>query len=258
MPIVLPSIGRPALTKPTYLAPPTWKLVLAWIGLSFGALVALTAAASIGKGLRAVVAMALFGLALALVGGWWLWCESRDRKHADEDHLLDTQAAVAQRSMAGYVAADALAPLTWDTPLTPVARRWPLVGSAAFALFVASLVFMPPAEAAPAPAPAAKPVPTSLPKPIISTVTATTTVPAATTTLTTAVPTPAPARTQAPIRTPAPVPARPVAPAAAPPQLSAWYPNCSAARAAGAAPLRRGEPGYSSKLDRDNDGVACE
>ncbi|MEX3654810.1 excalibur calcium-binding domain-containing protein, partial [Mycolicibacterium fortuitum] len=34
------------------------------------------------------------------------------------------------------------------------------------------------------------------------------------------------------------------------------YPNCAAARAAGAAPLYAGQPGYSSKLDRDGDGVA--
>lgn len=39
---------------------------------------------------------------------------------------------------------------------------------------------------------------------------------------------------------------------------SPYYSNCSAARAAGAAPLRRGEPGYRSGLDRDGDGVACE
>ena len=37
-----------------------------------------------------------------------------------------------------------------------------------------------------------------------------------------------------------------------------YYQNCSAARAAGAAPILRGEPGYSRKLDRDNDGIACE
>lgn len=36
------------------------------------------------------------------------------------------------------------------------------------------------------------------------------------------------------------------------------YANCAAARAAGAAPVRRGEAGYGSHLDRDNDGVACE
>lgn len=34
--------------------------------------------------------------------------------------------------------------------------------------------------------------------------------------------------------------------------------NCSEARAAGAAPVRRGDPGYSPKLDRDNDGIGCE
>ncbi|WP_380176908.1 excalibur calcium-binding domain-containing protein [Kineococcus sp. DHX-1] len=39
---------------------------------------------------------------------------------------------------------------------------------------------------------------------------------------------------------------------------SAYYANCAAARAAGAAPILEGEPGYSSKLDRDGDGVACE
>lgn len=37
-----------------------------------------------------------------------------------------------------------------------------------------------------------------------------------------------------------------------------YYPNCSAARSAGAAPLYAGGAGYSSKLDRDGDGVACE
>ena len=34
--------------------------------------------------------------------------------------------------------------------------------------------------------------------------------------------------------------------------------NCSQARAAGVAPIRAGQPGYSRKLDRDGDGVACE
>ena len=39
---------------------------------------------------------------------------------------------------------------------------------------------------------------------------------------------------------------------------STYYPNCAAARAAGAAPVRRGQPGYGSHLDRDGDGVGCE
>ena len=37
-----------------------------------------------------------------------------------------------------------------------------------------------------------------------------------------------------------------------------YYANCAAVRDAGAAPIYRGDPGYSSKLDRDGDGVACE
>ncbi len=36
------------------------------------------------------------------------------------------------------------------------------------------------------------------------------------------------------------------------------YANCAAARAAGAAPVRRGEPGDGPNLDRDGDGVGCE
>ncbi len=36
------------------------------------------------------------------------------------------------------------------------------------------------------------------------------------------------------------------------------YANCSAVKAAGKAPLYKGQPGYSTSLDRDRDGVACE
>ncbi|MFK0172271.1 excalibur calcium-binding domain-containing protein [Streptomyces sp. NPDC090306] len=39
---------------------------------------------------------------------------------------------------------------------------------------------------------------------------------------------------------------------------STYYANCTAVRAAGAAPIHAGEPGYSSSLDRDGDGTACE
>jgi hypothetical protein len=37
-----------------------------------------------------------------------------------------------------------------------------------------------------------------------------------------------------------------------------YYPNCTAARNAGAAPVRRGQPGYGKHLDRDGDGIGCE
>jgi hypothetical protein len=36
------------------------------------------------------------------------------------------------------------------------------------------------------------------------------------------------------------------------------YGSCDEARADGAAPVHRGDPGYSTRLDRDGDGVACE
>ncbi|MEU0082555.1 excalibur calcium-binding domain-containing protein [Streptomyces sp. NPDC006274] len=39
---------------------------------------------------------------------------------------------------------------------------------------------------------------------------------------------------------------------------STYYANCTAARAAGAAPVRAGDPGYGRHLDRDGDGVGCE
>jgi hypothetical protein len=56
------------------------------------------------------------------------------------------------------------------------------------------------------------------------------------------------------------VPAR-EAPAGQPSRSAApgrAYANCAEARAAGAAPVRRGEPGYGPHLDRDNDGIGCE
>ena len=37
-----------------------------------------------------------------------------------------------------------------------------------------------------------------------------------------------------------------------------YFKNCSAVKAAGKAPIHRGDPGYAKHLDRDNDGVGCE
>ncbi|GAA1262143.1 excalibur calcium-binding domain-containing protein [Arthrobacter pascens] len=54
------------------------------------------------------------------------------------------------------------------------------------------------------------------------------------------------------------VPQAPVQQAAPPAPASAYYANCAAAKAAGAAPLYAGQAGYSTSLDRDRDGVACE
>lgn len=54
---------------------------------------------------------------------------------------------------------------------------------------------------------------------------------------------------------PAQEPEEPAQPAQKP---QAYYRNCAEAKAAGAAPLYQGDPGYRSALDRDHDGVACE
>ena len=51
----------------------------------------------------------------------------------------------------------------------------------------------------------------------------------------------------------------PTTPATEPPTSEdVYYDNCAAARAAGAAPLYRGDPGYRSDMDGDGDGIACE
>lgn len=54
------------------------------------------------------------------------------------------------------------------------------------------------------------------------------------------------------------VPQAPVQQAVPQAPASAYYANCAAAKAAGAAPLYAGQAGYSTSLDRDRDGVACE
>jgi uncharacterized protein DUF1524/excalibur calcium-binding domain-containing protein len=57
------------------------------------------------------------------------------------------------------------------------------------------------------------------------------------------------AGTAAPASMPRPAPA---------PAPGVPYENCTAARAAGAAPLHRGDPSYSTAIDGDGDGTACE
>lgn len=51
---------------------------------------------------------------------------------------------------------------------------------------------------------------------------------------------------------------RSAAPVRAPAPPGTYYRNCKEAWAAGAAPLRRGQPGYRPEMDGDGDGIACE
>ncbi|AYJ47377.1 excalibur calcium-binding domain-containing protein [Rhodococcus sp. P1Y] len=58
---------------------------------------------------------------------------------------------------------------------------------------------------------------------------------------------------------PAPPPQhQPQAGCARPAPSAFQYKNCTEARDAGAAPVRRGDYGFGPHLDRDNDGVGCE
>ncbi|MGN7940535.1 excalibur calcium-binding domain-containing protein [Metabacillus sp. 22489] len=41
-------------------------------------------------------------------------------------------------------------------------------------------------------------------------------------------------------------------------QTNVYYKNCTQAKAAGAAPIHKGEPGYAKHLDRDGDGIGCD
>lgn len=54
------------------------------------------------------------------------------------------------------------------------------------------------------------------------------------------------------------LPDRVVRPSRLTSSVGAGFASCAAARAAGAALLRRGDPGYDARLDRDGDGLACE
>ena len=42
------------------------------------------------------------------------------------------------------------------------------------------------------------------------------------------------------------------------PESGDYWHGCNDARAAGTAPIYRGEPGYRSEMDGDSDGIACE
>jgi hypothetical protein len=42
------------------------------------------------------------------------------------------------------------------------------------------------------------------------------------------------------------------------PQAGDFWGGCNDARAAGTAPIYRGEPGYRPEMDGDSDGIACE
>ncbi|MCB5424118.1 excalibur calcium-binding domain-containing protein [Altererythrobacter sp. CC-YST694] len=59
-------------------------------------------------------------------------------------------------------------------------------------------------------------------------------------------------------RAASPPPPRPASAGKSGRSAGTYCANCAQARAAGAAPLGRGDPGYRAGLDRNDDGIACE
>lgn len=188
-------------------------------------------------------------------------------------------------------------PLPGDQPGAPVRRffgRKPTYGLSAACTVTGILVFIAgvavfsstppqdqaaPASSAPAPAPAlpdAVAQPATSPQPVVAAPPVdAATVPAPVSRQ--AQPTKAPEKpvqpkpvASQPIAPRPPAAAQPAAPQPAAPKPAAprpgagsgggapFYKTCADARAAGAAPLRRGDPGYREELDRDGDGKACE
>jgi hypothetical protein len=61
-----------------------------------------------------------------------------------------------------------------------------------------------------------------------------------------------------PLAAPVPSTPAPTTLTTTPAPAAVYYQNCTAVRAAGAAPIHAGDPGWQTKFDRDGDGVGCE
>ncbi|WCZ36010.1 Excalibur calcium-binding domain protein [Corynebacterium heidelbergense] len=201
----------------------------------------------------------LIGLGFALPSGWWLWCDRKDTKANKgfierlaehqrlQEILRDTDPDVAE----------------WVGPkpeLQRTPRRWVIVGPAAAICLVLG------ASASSSSDSAGK---TTTYTPPTSTVTQTVAPPTATETAqlfappTTEQPpqpayTPPPAAPQPDVQPEQAPPAQVAPPAEPPASTGTYYASCREARAAGAGPFYRGQPGYRDALDRDGDGIACD
>lgn len=183
--------------------------------------------------------LGLIGLAAAIVASIALV-----RGHLDRAHLRNRKhaGALLAASVIAFILASALTPeqVEQTAPPEPASTPPPTSTSTTTTAPVTSHTTAPPtiesSSATAVPAPALPPGTTPqarLPEPL----------PFA--------PQPPPVTTA-----PAPPPAVQPAPKSAPAEV--YYANCAEARAAHAAPIRRGQPGYAPHLDRDNDGIACE
>lgn len=232
-----PSFSYASPYKPEEKKPPAWKTVLAWIGLLFGALLTVGSPAQMDA--KTVAASLLMGLAFLLPSGWYLLHRRREKRGAE-----------------------------------PMNKHWGVVWAVFAVLMFAAFIFVPKSPQVPTPATVETNTPTA------SETSKKTTTEETTPTTSSATPSTEPTSTMT--REPAPVEEQPentpeeanqpeeqpyveqpaeVAPEAPAPveeDTGVYYGSCKQAKAAGAAPLYAGMPGYSLSLDRDGDGVACE
>lgn len=243
------------------------KTVLAWIAIVLGIILVI-----LGE-----VGGFLLAAAFIVPGVWWMWCEAQDKKHYKESQEAATNHAQLRKLLDPERDALVLNSMGDAPQFTPVNRRWPIVWLTALVLFIAGGNLIPESESTTN----TEPTPTSVAPTTTTSATSESSSAATTTTRTsttssahsnsplssvTAEETTAsiakfadiPVEEPAPAPAPAPVIEQPVPAAPAPAPARVYYANCSEARAAGAAPIYEGQPGYSRKLDRDGDGIACE
>lgn len=239
---------------------------------------ALLGAAFSGSFREAITGL-LIASAIALIPARWLYCRDRDAKLRNAA-IEESRSMAAMRTYLDDHPEDAYYLAAISTPKTPerTKRRWPITCSAVVALFIAGGAMMPPTEAGEVAATVTDRAEVS---PTVSTTFVTTKaqVPAASPEEAHLESTPAPVPAQivnetqdsidydaeferpihpeqAPV--PAPVYEAPPIQQVAPSNNFASFENCTAARAAGAAPVLAGDPGYGPHLDRDGDGIGCE
>lgn len=227
---------------------PFFRQILAWIALVLGLLVMFAAGISLDS--------VLFGLALIVPAGWWFLHERAVRRNPTGPRLKRHWGMISAVAAALFVAGGAAAP-------DPEPTVEPASDTATVTSTSAAPTASKTASKTTSTAKSASERPTSS-RAATSSAEPTPTGPATGEAVVADLPA-ADAYADVPADTPAPVQQNfvaPVAPAAVPaqeaPAQSAYYANCAAARAAGAAPLYAGSPGYRAALDRDNDGVACE
>lgn len=242
--------------------------VLATASIAIAAIIALAALAS-GINFSGIFTAVGF----LIPSAWWYYCESKDRKAKSE---------YDQRVEAHSTWKEHLDPIEDQALLSgfgasipepePFRRRWGWMFFSAFVAFALAAILTP---ETPATSETEEPEAVTTSETTTSeTTTSSTTTSSTTSSTTTKEPAPEPETQepteepyveQQPVYTPAPDPTpapqqfvqQPAAPVIQE-SPSVYYENCDAVRAAGAAPLYMGSPGYAPKLDRDGDGVACE